>query len=123
MFQSCCDLTGARKEEKVEALQKLISLPSRKDGQEIRALGIDLGTTNSTAAEVIWKIGEPLQCRVLEVDQPTEGGLFTSPLVPSVFKMVRYGLAKGQSGSAPLVSFSPSFLNAICFMKPRTISD
>jgi len=91
MFQSCCDLTGARKEEKVEALQKLISLPSRKDGQEIRALGIDLGTTNSTAAEVIWKIGEPLQCRVLEVDQPTEGGLFTSPLVPSVVALIQDG--------------------------------
>lgn len=52
----------------------------------VRALGIDLGTTNSAAAEVIWDRdgGSPPEVRVLEIEQPTREGSYTSPLVPSV---------------------------------------
>lgn len=52
--------------------------------KEICVLGIDLGTTNSTAAEVNWAPGSTPACKILEIDQPTREGLFTSPLVPSV---------------------------------------
>lgn len=51
----------------------------------IRVLGIDLGTTNSTVAEVIWNPREstviPVRC--LEIDQPTASGVYTHLLVPS----------------------------------------
>jgi molecular chaperone DnaK len=50
----------------------------------VRVVGIDLGTTNSTVAEVTWTPGEPPKCRTLELDQPTREGIYTSPLVPSV---------------------------------------
>ena len=52
--------------------------------KEIRVLGIDLGTTNSTVAEVNWAPGSEPVCKTLEIDQPTREGMFTSPLVPSV---------------------------------------
>jgi len=52
----------------------------------LRVLGIDLGTTNSTVAEVLWSRGEaaPLVARCLEVEQPTDTGPYTHVLVPSV---------------------------------------
>jgi len=65
-------------------------------GSKIRAIGIDLGTTNSAAAEVVWDQasgGDPssaadpdktMQIRTLEIEQPTREGIYTSPLVPSV---------------------------------------
>jgi molecular chaperone DnaK len=52
-----------------------------------RALGIDLGTTNSTVAEVRWSPETPdafAPAACLEVEQPTLSGGFTSVLVPSV---------------------------------------
>jgi molecular chaperone DnaK (HSP70) len=52
-----------------------------------RVLGIDLGTTNSTVAEVSWSPQTPetiSPARCLEVAQPTLSGDFTSVLVPSV---------------------------------------
>ena len=51
---------------------------------EFRSYGIDLGTTNSTVAEAVWHPGGNPTCRILEIDQATQQGLFTSPLVPSV---------------------------------------
>lgn len=42
--------------------------------REIRVLGIDLGTTNSTVAEVTWMPGKPPACRTLELDQPAGKG-------------------------------------------------
>jgi molecular chaperone DnaK len=55
-------------------------------GQPVRALGVDLGTTNSTVAEILWTPGqsEPPEVRCLQVDQETEEGLYTHVLVPSV---------------------------------------
>lgn len=54
----------------------------------VRVWGIDLGTTNSTVTQVAWRpesrgIAKP-EPTVLELDQPTPEGVFTSPLVPSV---------------------------------------
>ena len=52
-----------------------------------RVLGIDLGTTNSTVAEIRWSPSEPETIEpavCLEVAQPTLSGDFTSVLVPSV---------------------------------------
>ncbi len=52
----------------------------------VRVVGIDLGTTNSTLAEVIWSPesnAAPL-ARCLEVEQPTSTGPYIHVLVPSV---------------------------------------
>ena len=56
------------------------------DAKSVRVLGIDLGTTNSTIAEIRWEPEHPgdLALRCLEVDQPTNAGVYTNPLVPSV---------------------------------------
>ena len=60
------------------------SLP--KDGKRVRVIGIDLGTTNSTISEIWWDPQNPqdLRLRCLEVDQPTNAGVYTNTLVPSV---------------------------------------
>ncbi|MCX7916497.1 MAG: hypothetical protein N3A53_09390, partial [Verrucomicrobiae bacterium] len=52
----------------------------------VRVLGIDLGTTNSTVAELVWSRGQtqPLSARCLEIEQPTDTGPYTHVLVPSV---------------------------------------
>jgi molecular chaperone DnaK len=52
----------------------------------IRAVGIDLGTTNSAVTEIIWNpaSAEPSTLRTLEIEQPTREGTYTSPLIPSV---------------------------------------
>lgn len=52
----------------------------------VRVLGIDLGTTNSTVAEVVWTRhqAQPPQARCLEVEQTTDTGAYIHVLVPSV---------------------------------------
>jgi molecular chaperone DnaK len=50
----------------------------------MRVLGIDLGTTNSTVAEIFWQPGEPVHARCLEIDQKTGEGVYTHVLVPSI---------------------------------------
>src|SRR5215510_7899908 len=52
----------------------------------IRVLGIDLGTTNSTIAELVWDPSDPgpLRARCLEVLQETTEGQYIHTLVPSV---------------------------------------
>jgi len=52
----------------------------------VRAIGIDLGTTNSTIAEVFWDQSRPLEARArcLEVDQETDSGTYTHLLIPSM---------------------------------------
>lgn len=52
----------------------------------IRVLSIDLGTTNSTAAEIIWDPdkGAPSEARCLVVKQETSEGDYFNVLVPSV---------------------------------------
>ncbi len=54
--------------------------------ENIRVLGIDLGTTTSTVSELLWNAGEPapLPPHTLDVDQETASGRYTSPMVPSV---------------------------------------
>ncbi len=53
--------------------------------QPLRVVGIDLGTTYSTIAEILWRVGEKApEVRCLEVEQPTRQGPYTHTLVPSV---------------------------------------
>lgn len=54
--------------------------------QPLRVLGIDLGTTNSTVAEIVWMPSEPEPgpVRCLSIEQPTTAGRYIHVLVPSV---------------------------------------
>ena len=54
--------------------------------QPLRVIGIDLGTTNSTIAEILWTPGDAdaPKVRCLEVEQPTREGPYTHTLVPAV---------------------------------------
>jgi len=53
--------------------------------EPVRVVGIDLGTTNSTIAEITWLVGDPApEVRCLEVEQATRQGVYTHTLVPSV---------------------------------------
>lgn len=54
--------------------------------EAVRVIGIDLGTTSSTIAEIHWDPAKPqgFTLRCLEVDQPTTAGVYTNTLVPSV---------------------------------------
>ena len=54
--------------------------------EDIRVIGIDLGTTISTVSELVWKAGHtsPEPVRTLDVDQETASGRHTSPMVPSI---------------------------------------
>ena len=65
-------------------IEKFISLPAENIRSQIRAIGIDLGTTNSTVSEVVWEPGNAPVCTVLELSQQTQAGEYISPLVPSV---------------------------------------
>jgi len=68
----------------VSLIEEILKTHKGKSDKEIRVLGIDLGTTNSTVAEVVMKPGKSHACKTLEIDQPTREGIFTSPIVPSV---------------------------------------
>ncbi|MBU1060545.1 MAG: Hsp70 family protein [Proteobacteria bacterium] len=66
-------------------------LPSKEKciipkGVQLRVLGIDLGTTNSTAAKIDWspEDGLPPCAECLEIEQATMDGPYISTLVPSV---------------------------------------
>lgn len=52
----------------------------------LRVMGIDLGTTNSTAAEIVWSANQPgpPEPRCIPIDQPTEEGRYTHVLLPSI---------------------------------------
>lgn len=52
----------------------------------VRVLGIDLGTTNSSVAEVVWSYGRegPPVAECIEIEQPTDTGPYIHVLVPSV---------------------------------------
>lgn len=67
------------------AARSPLSLPR----QPLRVLGIDLGTTNSTVAEIVWQPGELPFARCLEIEQPTDTGPYTHVLVPSVVALQR----------------------------------
>ena len=57
----------------------------REIPKPVRVIGIDLGTTNSTVAEVVWHPEQDteLAIRCLHVDQETQSGLYTHTTVPS----------------------------------------
>jgi len=113
----------------------------------IRAIGIDLGTTNSAAAEIVWDEGSgllsaqstgvapapgtgsgsgpndapasgasagsdvhvPPVLRVLEIEQPTREGSFTSPLVPSVVVILPDGRVWVGEGAKRLRAFPTEY--------------
>lgn len=60
-----------------------ITAPPKDD---VRVIGIDLGTTISAVSEIIWKAGQesPQSVRTLDIDQETAAGRHTSPMVPSI---------------------------------------
>ena len=60
--------------------------PAGKSRKTVRALGIDLGTTNSTIAEIIYKPSakDDINVRCLAVEQPTGSRSHWNPLVPSI---------------------------------------
>ena len=66
--------------------------------EQVRVLGIDLGTTNSTVAEIVWKgeSGEALEARCLPIDQPTATGVYTDVLVPSAVAIWNGGVIVGE---------------------------
>jgi len=64
-------------------IERFVALPTDKITRQVRALGIDLGTTNSTVSEVVWEPGNAPVCTVLELAQPIQAGEYTSPFVPS----------------------------------------
>ncbi len=71
----------------VMVMNNLIPLPKGPSAQlpaAVRAVGIDLGTTNSTVAEAIWSGPEEFTLRTLEIEQPTPAGMYTHVLVPSI---------------------------------------
>ena len=113
----------------------------------IRAIGIDLGTTNSAVSEIVWDEGSgllpaqstgvapapntgsglgsngalasgasagsdahvPPTIRVLEIEQPTREGVFTSPLVPSVVAILPDGRVWVGEGAKRLRAFPTEY--------------
>ncbi|MFP3869175.1 MAG: Hsp70 family protein [Desulfobacteraceae bacterium] len=75
-------------------LAQEIRLPQRP----VRAIGIDLGTTNSTVAELVWRPEEgiPAPARCLEIPQPTQEGTYTHVLVPSVVALYQGKVIVGE---------------------------
>lgn len=60
--------------------------PSVKSKKAVRVLGIDLGTTNSTIAEIVYKPSarDDIKVRCLPVEQPAGTRSHWHPLVPSI---------------------------------------
>jgi molecular chaperone DnaK len=71
-----------------------IKLPRKS----LRVIGIDLGTTNSTVAELVWRPEEgtlaPARC--LEIPQQTQEGTYTHVLVPSVVALYQGKVIVGE---------------------------
>ncbi len=72
--------------DKVISLVLPNGLEKSRSGRPIRVLGIDLGTTNSTASTASWRAGGafPPEVRSVEIVQPTLQGDYTHSLLPSV---------------------------------------
>jgi hypothetical protein len=65
-----------------------------REVKPLRVWGIDLGTMKSTLAEITWSPGDGgvlPECRCLDLDQPTETGVYASPLVASVLAILPSG--------------------------------
>jgi molecular chaperone DnaK (HSP70) len=114
---------------------------------KLRAIGIDLGTTNSAVSEIVWDEGSgllpaqsmgaapapgtgsgsglndapasgasagsdahvPPTIRVLEIEQPTREGSYTSPLVPSVVAILPDGRVWVGEGAKRLRAFPTEY--------------
>jgi molecular chaperone DnaK (HSP70) len=73
-----------------------------------RVIGIDLGTTNSTVAQVRLPLPESsaaeFACECVPLEQATQMSPFTGALIPSVVaidKLARFGSARAPSGCGP----------------------
>jgi molecular chaperone DnaK (HSP70) len=79
-------------------LLKLRAPDVKLPDKPIRALGIDLGTTNSTVAEVCWDPANPegSQVRCIEVEQKTLEGTYIHVLVPSFVALPNGELVVGE---------------------------
>ena len=74
-------------------LEKLRAAASAKPG--VRVIGIDLGTTNSTVAQVRLALPDnstaEFACACVPLEQATQMGPFTGALVPSVVAIDKAG--------------------------------
>ncbi len=61
-------------------------IPGKRSKKPVRVLGVDLGTTNSTVAEVVYDPSgkSDISVRCLAVEQPTGTRSHWNPLVPSI---------------------------------------
>lgn len=76
----------------MNALHRIISANEtlKKIDKPVRVIGIDLGTTNSTVAEITYDPANTIQgaeVRCLAVEQPTDGRGWWNPLVPSILAL------------------------------------
>ena len=102
----------------MKALELFAGKPEQVLNKEIRVLGIDLGTTNSTVAESAIGADGNVACRTLELEQPTTEGTYTSPLVPSVAAILpdgTTGWVKARNGCAPTLTRPAFFSKETCF--------
>lgn len=74
----------------------------------VRVIGIDLGTTNSTVAELVWnpREGGLSEAHCLEIPQYTQEGTYTHVLVPSVVALYQGKVIVGE-GAKRLRARSP----------------
>ncbi len=81
-------------------------LAAARPSRSIRAVGIDLGTTNSVVAEITWSpsdgVSQLPECRCLPIAQPTEKGAVTSVLVPSMLAILPNGQRRVGEGAKRL---------------------
>lgn len=81
----------------LEIIAPNVKLPALPQAP-VRVIGIDLGTTNSTVAEVIWspESNAAPVARCLEVEQPTSTGPYIHVLVPSVIAIHDHNIVVGE---------------------------
>lgn len=76
-------------------MKPLAWLEAARPSFPIRAIGIDLGTTNSVVAEIRWSPSDGFShlpvCHCLPVSQPTAEGVSVSVLVPSMLAILPTG--------------------------------
>jgi molecular chaperone DnaK len=81
----------------LEIIAPNVKVPALPQGP-VRVIGIDLGTTNSTVAEVVWSLesnAAPV-ARCLEVEQQTSTGPYIHVLVPSVVAIHDHNIVVGE---------------------------
>ena len=80
----------------------LVDDPLSTRSTPLRVVGVDLGTTNSTVAEITFNGGDGTpQIRCINIDQATTQGRYTHVLVPSVVA-IRRGETWVGEGAKPL---------------------